>query len=37
MLIYPGLLTDAIGLGLIVIMAVMQMVESRKEGSAAKA
>ena len=37
MLIYPGLLTDAIGLGLIVIMAVMQMVESRKEGSEAKA
>ncbi len=31
MLIYPGLITDAVGLGLIIIMVVTQMVTRRKE------
>ena len=34
MLIYPGLLTDAIGLGLVLVMVIMQMVERRKENAA---
>ena len=31
MLIYPGLLTDAVGLGLVILMVITQMVEKRKE------
>ncbi|MBO5166689.1 MAG: TRAP transporter permease [Lachnospiraceae bacterium] len=30
MLIYPGLITDAVGLGLVIAMAIMQMVAKRK-------
>ena len=35
MLIYPGLVTDAIGLGLVLIMVIMQMVERRKDAAKA--
>ncbi len=31
LLIYPGLLTDALGLGLVIVMVIMQMVERRKD------
>ncbi len=36
LLIYPGLLTDGIGLGLVAVMAILQMVDNRKTAKEAK-
>jgi len=30
LLIYPGLITDGIGLGLVAVMAILQMVDNKK-------
>ena len=37
LLIYPGVVTDAIGFGIFVVIAIMQVFTSKKEVKAAKA